>query len=357
MTDELEQFMDEYTERSPTEMMSVIEAVRKRPGMYVGSTDFFGFIHYLVCPVALLLGRRPSRLDVDVQGDRFVVSADVAVPLGEMPNGRIVPFDEIPPRGELADVDGLILNGLSDSLVVEIRQDLRVETLTFRRGNRESREVVDQEVQGERTTLTFTPDISILKVTNVSSTIVKSYLRRLSFLHRGVRFSLKLGDETFEYYAAQGIVDLFAAVNAPYQILHEPIHIVEEDGPLRLEMIFAYQSWQNDVLWSFINNGRAVEGGTHEQGLKDALKKLHSTFQLAEAGRFGRNGVIGIASIRYPGAVWQGCIKAKIGSPELRAKVRKLVVEGAMNWLSCHPEVAEQLRQMRPFTFPEYWEI
>jgi DNA gyrase subunit B len=104
-----------------------------------------------------------------------------------------------------------------------------------------------------------------------------------------------------------------------------------------------------------INNGRAVEGGTHEQGLHDALDQLYRKFELPKSRKAHRNGVIGILSIRYPDAVWQGCIKARVGNPELREMVCNLVVQSATQWLESRPDVAEQLRNLQTFQFPEIW--
>ncbi len=346
--------MDDFT-RKPADELATIESVRKRPGMYVGSTAFFGFINYLVCPIALLLGQRPTRIAVAADDGGFVVESDVAVPLEETSSGRLSPFEEIANLGQGHGFDGSVLNALSETLTVEVQQEHRTETMAFRRGIRESRHATTCRSGGPKTTLTFTPDASIFTVTTLSPEIFRSYLRRLSFLHQGVRFSIAFGEETQEFYAERGIVDLFAAVTAPYQLLHEPIHFVTEDGLLRLEAVFAYHSWKENGLWCFINNGRAVEGGTHEKGLDDALDQLYREFKLPKSPKADRNGVVGIMSIRYPDAVWEGCIKAKVGNPELRETVCKLVVQSAARWLQSRPDVAEQLRHLETFQFPEAW--
>ena len=235
--------------------------------MYVGSTGFFGLIQYLVCPVALLLGCRPTRVAVAVDDDGFVVEADVALTIERMTSGRFVPFEETSSPSPGHAFEGAVLNALSESLTVEVQRADRTEALTFRRGVREAHHESSGASAGPTTTLKFKPDASIFTVTSLSPEVFKSYLRRLSFLHRGVRFSIAFGGETHEFHAERGIVDLFHAVSAPYQTLHEPIQFVAEDGPLRLEAAFAYQSWTERAIWCYINNGRAVEGGTHEKGL------------------------------------------------------------------------------------------
>lgn len=346
--------MDDLSVR-PIPELSTIEAVRKRPAMYVGSTAFFGFINYLVCPIALLLGQRPTRVSISPSENQFTVESDVALPIEETSSGRISPFEEIPNLGQGHGFEGTVLNALSERLMVEVQNEHRTENLAYRRGFRESRHGTSREPSRPRTTLTFEPDASIFTVTDLSPAIFKSYLRRLSFLHRGVRFSISFGEETEEFYAERGVVDLFAAVSAPYQLLHEPIHIVAEDGPLQLEAVFAFHSWKERGLWCFINNGRAVEGGTHEKGLDDALDQIYREFKLLKMPKAHRNGVVGIMSIRYPNAVFEGCIKARIGNPELRGMVCKLVATGASIWLQSRPDVARQLQDMQTFQFPEAW--
>jgi len=346
--------MNEST-RGPTENPSLVEFVRKRPAMFVGSTAFFGFINYLVCPIAQLLGQRPTRIAIVAGDGGFVVESDVAIPIEELPSGRFAPFEEILNLGHGHSFEGTVLNALSERLTVEVQQVDRTETLAFCRGTCVSHHSATDQSSGPHITLRFVPDTSIFTVTDLSPEIFKSYLRRLSFLHRGVRFSIAFGEETHEYYAERGIVNLCASVTAPYQLLHEPIHIVAEDGPLRLEAVFAYHSWKENGLWCFINNGRAVEGGTHEMGLHDALDQLSRKFKLPGTRKADRNGVVGIMSIQYSDTVWEGCIKAKIGNPELRGMVCNLVVQRATEWVQSRPDVAEQIQHLETFQFPDAW--
>lgn len=344
--------MDDHSEKSIPDP-SAIEAVRRRPGMYVGSTAFFGFINYLVCPVSLLLSQRPTRIAVSAAEGKFEMESDVALTIEETSTGKITPFEEMNEFGPGHGFEGTVLNALSERLMIEVRSEHQTESLDYRRGLRESRRTTAHVSSGPKTRMTFEPDRSIFKVTDLSPEIFKSYLRRLSFLHRGVRFSISFGEETVEFYADRGIVDLFASVTAPCQILHEPIHIVGENGALQLEAVFAFQSWKEHALWSFVNNGRAVEGGTHVKGLYDALDKIYRKYELPKKPKAHRNGVVGILSIRYPEVVWEGCIKARIGNPELRTMVCDLVVTSMSNWLESRPDVIRQLQDIEIFQFPE----
>lgn len=339
----------------PFDESSPVEAVRKRPQMYVGSLGFFGFVQYLVCAMALLLERRPSRVAVARADGQFVMECDAALAIEELPDGRLSPFENPACEGPGLGFEGTVLNALSERLTVEIAGEPRGETLAFRRGARESHEAAAGDAGTPSTRLRFVPDASIFTVTEVSPTIFQSYLRRLSFLHPETRFSIDLGGQTREYSAGRGIVDLFDSIAAPYQLVHEPIHIVADEGRLQLEAVLAFHSWTERQVWCFVNRGRAIDGGTHEQGLHDALDRLDRAWHRTRGRKPPRNGVVGVMSIVYPDAVWEGCLKEKVGNPELRGLVRELVVRGATEWLQRRPEAAAQLRDLERFHFPDIW--
>jgi hypothetical protein len=151
--------MDDFTQADAvhriTEEAPLIDGVRKRPGMYVGSTEFFGFINYLVCPVSLLLGQRPTRLAIDAGKGGFEVEADVALPIEELSCGRFAPFEEILDLGHGHSFEGTVLNALSETLKVEVRQKHRTDTLAFCRGTRESHRASTNYSDSSHTTLKF----------------------------------------------------------------------------------------------------------------------------------------------------------------------------------------------------------
>ena len=248
--------------------------------------------------------------------------------------------------------EGMVVNALSQSLTVIVTTSKNKQQLQYREGERISNTTskVAKKVQG--TVLRFTPDSSILKVTKLSSAVFESYFRRLSFLHPTIRFSFTTDLGTNEYHAPGGIQEIFTAVTSPLQIMHDPIHIVTEGDGLKLEVVMAYHSWNDERLTCFINNGRAVSGGTHEIGLRSAIKRLRTVFELQKPFN---NGMVAVASMYYADVTWEGCIKAKVSNPELRTLVSRFVFEGAQKWAQDHPESVEQIRQVRLFSFPDAW--
>ncbi len=342
-----------HLEPSPLVDLTHREAIRKRPGMYVGSTTFFGFIQYLVCPFALLLERRLSRIDVTVLDHGFAIDSDVQVEIGQTVEGQITPFEVPEEPGGSDEMAGCVLNALSGSLVIRTAGGGSAHTLTYQRGERIAHATVADP--GVHTRLEFAPDLTIFTVTSTPLAVFESYLRRLSYLHPRIQFSLTSGGETQTFAAPGGIRDLFDSIVAPYQLVHPPIQIAATDGDLQVELVFAYHSWFENWIWSFINNGRAIEGGTHETGLHKALDQLYRALKLPKKPKRGRNGVIAVMAVIYPGAVWQGCLKQRVDNPELTERVANLVVTAVMAWMADHPEVAEQVRTIERFHFAETW--
>ena len=336
--------------KSEIEDLSTVEAIRKRPAMYIGGIGYFGLIQYLVYPVSILLYNGAKHITATTVDGMYQVSSDTQLLITDE-NGFVRPFQNIHGLG-WHQYGATVLNALSEDLYLSIRTPESNQDLHFRRGELVTRNSTAGVKNDIGTTLTFKPDPEIFEILEVSPTIFESYFRRLSYLHSGVAFSLLLGENRQEFYSDNGLVDLFTAIASPYQIMHRPVHIVGQNGSLKVELVMAYQSWKDDVWTCFINNGRAAEGGTHEKGLAAGIARLKKRMNLPQNFR---NGLLGIASIQYPEAVWEGCIKAKVSSPELRTTVSQLVLDQGLKWLNSHPDVAQQIPMIHTFEFPEIW--
>lgn len=334
--------------------LSDIEHVRQRASMYIGNTGFFGLIHYLVYAVNDLLLRNPTHVSLTHKAGSFTLESDVDLMVEETESGDLYPFERFRKGDERVGYEAVV-TALSETLDIEATCSGKRWKLKYERGHRCLLEVTEaKQPAGAR--LCFVPDGSIFTIESISLYNFHSYLKRISFLHPTVRFNLTSDGSTTTYCSRNGIRDMFEAVAAPYQLLHEPIHFRETEGELDLEFIFAFHSWTQDCCWSFINKGRAVEGGTHEEGLVDGLSDLREALKMPDATEPYRNGVVGIMSLSYPNVVWEGCIKAKIGEPTLRPAVQKLVASGSLDWLNEHPEVKQQLNDMQTFQFPDVWQ-
>jgi DNA gyrase subunit B len=330
--------------------ISGIESIRLRPGMYVGSTAYVGLIHYVAEPVTMLL-REPSRatwLDVSETGIGYVVESDGAIRIEEVKGNKIRVFEFLEPP-ECGDA--VILNALSEYLDVCASASGAGHRLRFERGVRKAHE--KGESADTRTRLAFAPDPSIFESTKLSSAVIESFLRRLSYMHPAVRFRYLDKDGTREYHAPAGIAQLFQALASPVQLVSSPVHIRAAEQSLRLELIFAYHSWNQNTLCCFINTVRAVGGGTHEKGLADAFEKLPPLLGVRRFPYDEHNGVVAVMSIDYPKATKVGPQHERIENPELRDMVSRLVVRGVIEHVAARPDLARELTRTWMQPHPE----
>jgi DNA gyrase/topoisomerase IV subunit B len=331
--------------------MDSIESIRLRPGMYIGSTkDYMGLLLYLAEPITTLL-REPSTatwLDVSGTGVGYVVESDGAMRIEEVKGNKIRVFELMgPPEWG----DAIIVNALSAYLDVYASAAGVGHRLRFQRGVRKFHE--KGEIAETRTRLAFAPDPSIFESTKLPSAIIESFLRRLSFLHPGVRFRYLGAEGTREYHAPGGIADLFTGIASPFQLVSTPVHIRAAEQNLRLELIFSYHSWFHNSLCCFINTVKAVGGGTHEKGLVDAFEKLPPLLGMRRDPYDGYNGVVAVMSIDYPDVTKVGSKKERVDNPELRDIVSRLVVRGVLDHVAARPDLAPEFTRTWIWPHPE----
>jgi DNA gyrase subunit B len=172
-------------------------------------------------------------------------------------------------------------------------------------------------------------------------------------MHPEVRFRYLRADGTREYHAPRGIAELFDALASPVQLVSPLIHVQAAEQNLRLELIFAYHSWNQNTLCCFINTVRAVGGGTHEKGLADALEKLRPLLGVKQFPYDEHNGVVAVMSIHYPEATKEGSQKEWIGNAELRDTVSRLVVHAVLDHAASRPDLAREFTRTWMWPHPE----
>lgn len=334
---------------------SSIEFIRKRPAMYVGSTEFFGLIRYFVSAVNLHLAGAPSYVAVSMDKGAVTIESDAELVVTRCEDGVVLPFERLNANGMSPGIDGPILMALSKSLLVHVASPQGGCSLECRSGKRVGFDVRSGAGRDKRLTMTFVPDPSIFTIESISPYNFHSYLKRLSYLFPGIRLSVSANGQREEFRSANGLVDMFEGVVSPYQLVHEPVHFHVREAELDLEVIFAFQSWSGNRLWSFVNRGRAVLGGTHERGLAAGLQAFRSTLNRSVRKHRIRNGLIAMMSLLYPRVRWEGCLRARIGDPELGRKVKRLVFEGSCQWLRDRPNVEQDIAAIGTFQFPDVW--
>jgi DNA gyrase subunit B len=356
-----------------------LEAVRKRPGMYIGSTSERG-LHHLVYEVVdnsidEALGGYADRINVIIHADNSITVED---------NGRGIPVDLHPiekiPGVELAmtvlhaggkfDKDtykvsgGLhgvgvsVVNALSELLKVWVKRDGKEYYMDFVRGDTQTKLKVMGDVPKKQTgTKTwFRPDHMIFTELTYSYTTLASRLRELSFLNKGVTITLKderpgqEKDETF--LAKNGLREFVQHLNANRKPLHqEVIYLDTTKDDVGIELAMQYNDAYQDSVFSFVNNINTHEGGTHLTGFKSALTRVINAYiqksslskkdkETTLSGDDVREGLTAVLSVKVHEPQFEGQTKTKLGNSEVESAVKTCVNEWLASYLEEHPRTA-----------------
>ncbi|HHV24786.1 MAG: DNA topoisomerase (ATP-hydrolyzing) subunit B [Methanosarcina sp.] len=360
---------------SRIQVLEGLEAVRKRPSMYIGSTDSRG-LHHLVYEVVdnsidEALAGFCTRIDVTLNQDGSVTVQD---------NGRGIPIDLHPfhkksalevvmtilhaggkfdknaykVSGGLHGVGVSVVNALSEWLEVEVLRDGKKYFQRYSRGKPETdvQEIEAAETTGTKTT--FKPDAKIFETLAFDYDILLSRLRELAFLNRGLTISLRdlrTPDgqaETFTYDG--GIVEFVEYLNKKKQPLHEkPIYFERQRDDMIVEIAMQYTSSYSENVYSFANNINTHEGGTHIIGFKTALTRVANDYikanklskeDLRLAGDDVREGLTAIISVKLMEPQFEGQTKTRLGNSDVKGIVDSLVTDGLAEYFEENPRVA-----------------
>ncbi|MGQ0766760.1 MAG: DNA topoisomerase (ATP-hydrolyzing) subunit B [Gemmatimonadota bacterium] len=360
------------------QVLKGLEAVRKRPGMYIGSTSGRG-LHHLVYEVV------DNAIDEALAGYcdtvRATIHADDSITVED--NGRGIPVDMHPtekmPGVELAmtvlhaggkfDKDsykvsgGLhgvgvsVVNALAESLKVWVRRDGKEYYMDFSRGLT----VTKLQVLGKAgpkesgTRVWFRPDPQIFTELRFDYTTIASRLRELSYLNRGVAITLtdeRPGDEKTEtFHAKGGLREMVQFLNSSRKPLHsEVLHLDTEKDDIGLELALQYNDGFNENVFTFVNNINTHEGGTHLTGLKAALTRRINDYaskggflkkaDFTLSGEDVREGLTAVLSIKVREPQFEGQTKTKLGNSEAESVVKTVVNDWLGAYLDEHPRVA-----------------
>ncbi len=355
-----------------------LEAVRKRPAMYIGNTAEEG-LHHLIYEVV------DNSIDEALAGhcDRIKVKilADGSVSVED--NGRGIPVDKHPTEdmtalelvmttlhaggkfdhssykvsGGLHGVGVSVVNALSTVASAEIRRNGKVYKQTYACGQKTGELEVIGSSEHTGTVIVFTPDPSIFtETTTFKYDIVKNRLRELAFLNRGVRIFLKderSGAEDKFHYEG-GIVSYVEYLNRKRTPIHpEPIFIEGEKDQVQVELAFQYFDGYSERLSSYVNNINTREGGSHVAGFRAALTKCINKYATDDVvpknlrekmgGDDVREGLTAIVSVRVPNPQFEGQTKTKLGNSEVKSIVSSICNEKLGIYLEQNPQVAKQI--------------
>ncbi len=368
---------DGYTAKK-IQVLKGLEAVRKRPGMYIGSTSARG-LHHLVYEVVdnaidEAMSGYCDQIDVVVHADNSVTVTD---------NGRGIPVDIHPTEkvpgvevamltlhaggkfdkesykvsGGLHGVGVSVVNALSERLDVEIHRDGKIWRQRFSRGRKVSELKTAGRTKKRGTTVSFSPDPEIFTELELNVDTVTTRLRELAFLNRGVTITLsdeREGGETMKFNYEGGIKEFVTYVRGKRKALHSEVIYVEAKRPeCEIELAIQYDEGYSENTFTFVNNINTHEGGTHLTGFKSALTRTLNDYarrsagskktNIALTGEDVREGLVAVLSVRVMEPQFEGQTKTKLGNSEVRGAVESVVNEGLSNFLAENPAAARQI--------------
>ncbi len=365
---------------SAIQVLEGLEAVRKRPGMYIGSTSSRG-LHHLVWEIV------DNAIDEALAGycKHIEVSIGVDNSITVKDDGRGIPVDIHPKTGKstvetvytvlhaggkfggggykvsggLHGVGASVVNALSDWLEVKVYKNGNVYYQRYSNGGHpdDDLKVIDKcDEDRTGTTVRFLPDDQIFTETTVYDyEILRTRLKELAFLNKGLRISLyddREADKKDSFYYEGGIVEYVHMLNKNKNPIHETIVDIEgEDKDIKVEVALQYNETYNSSIYSFVNNITTPEGGTHEDGVRRALTRILNKYAtnaglLKEkddplTGDDVREGLTMIISIKHPNPQFEGQTKTKLGNSEVRGIADKIFSETFERFLMENPDQAK----------------
>ncbi len=357
------------------QILEGLEAVRRRPGMYIGSTSSRG-LHHLVYEIV------DNSIDETLAGfcDTITVQIHTDGSVTVIDNGRGIPVDIHPKTGKpaveatltmlhaggkfgaggykvsggLHGVGLSVVNALSEWLRVEIRRDGHIYTQEYRRGKVASELTIIGDTDETGTTVTFMPDALIFETLEFSDEVLANRLRELSFLNRNVTIIMedeREGGKRSVWHHEGGITDFIAYLNRTKEPIHPVLYFQGEQEQVQVEIALQYNDGYAENIASYANNIRTIEGGTHEMGFKTALTRVINDFakklnflkdkDAKLSGDDVREGLTAVISVKVREPQFEGQTKTKLGNSEVKSITDKILAEALTNYLEENPQKAK----------------
>ncbi|RLE29458.1 DNA topoisomerase IV subunit B, partial [Candidatus Acetothermia bacterium] len=363
---------------SKIQVLEDIEAVRKRPGMYIGSTGPDGLLHliYEVVDNAVdeALAGYCTEIDVIIHEDKRVTVIDNGrgIPVGVHPEtglntvelvlttlhaGGKFSADSYKVSGGLHGVGVSVVNALSESLTVEVRwRDGKVYRQEFVRGRKVTELTPVGVADSTGTSITFLPDREIFGEIRYNFSKLSHRLKELAYLNPGliIRLDNRIAAVKREFHFEGGVVAFVRDLATGKEPLHkEPIYMADDRGDRTVEAALLFTDAMDEEIFTFANNINTREGGTHLTGFRSALTKVFNDYarekRMLKAkdesipGEAIREGLVAILSVKLQQPEFEGQTKTKLGNPEMRAYVEEVVREQLTQYLAKNPGVARAI--------------
>ena len=367
-----------YDEKS-IKVLGGLEAVRKRPAMYIGSTGVMG-LHHLVYEVVdnsvdEALAGFCKNIDVLVHADNSVTVIDdgrgipvkmhpekkkptVEVVLTELHAGGKFENKAYKVSGGLHGVGVTVVNFLSEFLEVEIKRDSSVYRQRYERGKPVTPLTLEGTTKKTGTTVTFKPDAQIFETLEFSFDTLSQRLRELSFLNAGIKITIKdeRSDKSHEFQYKGGITSFVEHLNKSKSPIHPKVIFMSgEKEDIQMEMALQWNDSYNENIFSYANNISTTEGGTHMTGFKSALTRAINSYASAKGllkdmkeslqGDDVREGLTAVISVKLPNPQFEGQTKTKLGNSEVEGYVKSIVGDKLAAFMEESPAIAKKIVQ------------
>ncbi len=367
---------EEYN-ASDIQVLEGLEAVRRRPGMYIGSTDTRG-LHHLVYEIIYnsvdeAMSGNCNQIVVTIHKDESITVED---------NGRGIPVDIHPTThksaletimtvlhaggkfggkayqvsGGLHGVGASVVNALSAHTEVEVRRNGKIYKQTYSRGHVTSDLQIIGETEGTGTTVTFLPDDKIFSETIFNLNTLAERIREIAYLNRGLEIRLidERVDSDMSYFFESGITGFVRRLNRNRSVIHpHPISLLRQSGTNTVEVSFQYTDNFTDTTFTFANCVSTIDGGTHLTGFRTALTRCLNDYArrngfLGEkdanlTGDDVREGITAIVSVKLAEPQFEGQTKGKLGNIEMKTFVDQSVNDELSLYLEEHPDDAKKI--------------
>lgn len=356
------------------QVLEGLEAVRKRPGMYIGSTGPKG-LHHLVYEVVdnsvdEALAGYCTAIDITIKPDGSIVVVD---------NGRGIPTDNVPKHrkpavevvltvlhaggkfggdgykvsGGLHGVGVSVVNALSAQLDVEVKRDGKIWQQTYKRGKPVAALSASGRTKATGTTITFWPDPEVFDTVEFDFDTLSTRMRETAFLNRNLKITLtderELEPRTEQFRYAGGIIDFVKYLNESKETVHNKVVYFESQGEEGVaEIAMQWNTGYSDSVLAFANNINTHEGGTHLEGFKNALTRTINDYARRQgilkekddnlSGEDIREGLVAIVSVKLHDPQFEGQTKTKLGNTEMRGFVQSTVMQAFAEYLEEHPK-------------------
>ena len=370
---EISEKSKEYGAKS-IQVLEGLEAVRKRPGMYVGDTSIRG-LHHLVFEVI------DNSIDEAMAGHctkiNIIINKDGSVTV--IDNGRGIPVEMYPKlniptvqvvmtklhaggkfdkdtykvSGGLHGVGVSVVNALSKKLRVQIKRDGKLFMQKYEFGKPASKLSVIGESEGTGTCVTFYPDEKIFETTEFQFDHLVSRIRELAFLNKGVEISLRDNrtgkEQVFKFDG--GIISFVEYINKGKNVLHKTMYFERKNDDFEVEVSMQYNDGYKENIFSFANNINTHEGGTHLNGFKTALTRVINNYgrknnllkDISLSGEDAREGLSAVISVKVKEPQFEGQTKTKLGNSEVKGFVDSFVSDKLSTFFEENPNVAKSI--------------